>query len=210
MREFFLHPDKHPRRMDFKLMRYFILIFKSYELTCCQICSRGLALETAEELCCHFSSQKKPCFIAGALRALWTGKYDRYPTLPRTVEMSVTCTSDVLGTKPAATDMLVLMASCVWCVPGQSWGAFLWYASMLCQSGDWTCWWKLRENQKGLPPFQSTLSFTQAAVSVSFATMCSLHPVSGATVPSFVDLAGCNEYERELRIVVMCFKTLVH
>lgn len=51
-------------------MRYFILIFKSYELTCCQTCSRGLALETAEEFCWHFSNQKKPGFIAGVLRAL--------------------------------------------------------------------------------------------------------------------------------------------
>lgn len=136
----FLHPNKHARRMDFKLMRYFILIFKSYELTCCRTCSKGLVLETAEELCCHFSSQKKPCFSAGALRALWTVRCDRYLTLARTVEMSVTHTSVVLGTKPASTDMLVLVAFYVWCLPGQPWGTFLWYATVFCQSADWTCW----------------------------------------------------------------------
>lgn len=101
--------------MDFKLMRYFILIFKSYELTCCRTCFRGLAPGAAEELCCHFGSQRKPCFISGALRALWTAKCDRDLSLARKVAMSVTRTSDVFGTKPASTDVLVLMASCVWC-----------------------------------------------------------------------------------------------
>lgn len=53
-------------------------------------------------------------------------------------------------------------------------------------------------------------TFTQAAVSVSFALMGSLHPMSGATVPSFVYSAGCSGYGRELRRVVVCFKALAH
>lgn len=191
-------------------MRYFILIFKSYELTCCRTCSRGLALETAEELCCHFSSQRKPCFIAGALRALWTTKCDRDPTLARTVEMSVTRTSDVFGTEPASTDVLVLMAFCVWCLPGQSWGTFSGIPQRSSNLEIEHAGKNSEKTRKGFHLSRVLLSFTQAAVSVSFAVMCSLHPMSGATVPSFVVLAGCNGHGRKLRRVVTCFKTLAH
>lgn len=91
-------------------MRYFILIFKSYELICCRTCFRGLAPGASEELCCHFSSRRKPLFISGAPKT--SGQQSVTKSWPWWGEWQwmLPHTSNVSGTEPASTGLLVSCA----------------------------------------------------------------------------------------------------
>lgn len=64
------------------------------------------------------------------------------------------------------------------------------------------------KTRKGFHLFRVLLPSTDAAVFISFTIMSSLHPMTGATDPSFADSAGCNGDRRELRWIVICFKAL--
>lgn len=179
-------------------MRYFILIFKSYELTCCRTCFRGLAPGAVEELCCHFSSQRKPCFISGALKALWTAKCGRDPALARKVAMSVTRTSDVFGTKPTSTDMLVLMASSVSCPAREVMGN--WRLNMLVET----------QGKPEASTFPEYCYPLQVLLSLYVLLSCLLYILWQSHWPLLCWSSGLQWGGKELREVVIWFKTLVH
>ena len=190
-------------------MRYFILIFKSHELICCWTCFRGLAPRAAEELCSHFSSQRKPCFISGALRALWTAKCDRDLALARKVAMSVMCILDVFGTKPASTDTLVLMASCVWCCARAVMGklSLVHYSAL----PNWRLNMLVETQGKPETAFPECCYLLQRLLSIWVLVSCLLCILcQGPLISSFVDSAGCNGDRKELRGAVIRFKTLAH